>query len=72
LRPVRAGFSGRPVAEDGAAAREVGDALAIGPRNAIDQFEKGNTAPRLLTREAASEMTGLAATLLFAHGQTTR
>ena len=46
MRPARAGFSGRPVAENGAAAREVRDARATGPRNAIEQFEKGNTVPR--------------------------
>jgi len=46
LRPARAGFSEPRVAEDGTAAREVRDALAIGPRSAIDQFEKGNTVPR--------------------------
>jgi len=49
--------------------REVRNALAIGPRNAIDQFEKRNAEP--LTCEAALKTTALAATLLFAHGQTT-
>jgi len=53
------------------ATREVRDALAIGPRSAIDQFEKGNTVPRAATCEAALQTTALAATLLFAHGQTT-
>src|SRR6266702_5004244 len=46
LRPARAGFSGHPVAENGTAAREVRDALAIGPHSAIDQFEERNTVPR--------------------------
>src|SRR6266436_6920509 len=46
LRPARAGFSGRPVAENGAAALAARDVRAIGPRNAIDQFEKGNSVPR--------------------------
>jgi uncharacterized membrane protein YjjP (DUF1212 family) len=49
----------------------VSDALAIGPRSAIDQFEKGNTVPPAATCEAALQTTALAATLLFAHGQTT-
>src|SRR4051794_41166913 len=41
LLPARAGSSKPRVAEDGAAAREVGDVRAIGPHNAIDQFENG-------------------------------
>jgi uncharacterized membrane protein YjjP (DUF1212 family) len=47
------------------------DARATGPRSAIDQFEKGNTVPEPPTCEAALKTTALAATLLFAHGQTT-
>src|ERR1700676_1731452 len=46
LRPARAGFSGAPVVENGVAAREVRDVQATGPRNAIDEFEKGNIVPR--------------------------
>jgi uncharacterized membrane protein YjjP (DUF1212 family) len=46
LHPARAGFSGRLVAERGAAAREVRDARATGPHSAIDRFEHRNTAPR--------------------------
>src|SRR5712675_2974341 len=49
LRPARAGFSGRPVAENGAAALGAHDVRAIGPRNAIDQFEKENTVPRAVS-----------------------
>ena len=45
MHPARAGFSGRLVAERGAAAREVRDARATGPHSAIDRFEKRNTAP---------------------------
>src|SRR5258707_12847762 len=44
--PARAGFSKPRVAEAGPAALEVRDALAIGPRNAIDQFQVGNTGLR--------------------------
>jgi len=33
--PAQAGFSGRPVAKNGAAAREVRDVRATGPRNAF-------------------------------------
>jgi hypothetical protein len=40
LRPAPAGFSGRPVAENGAAVREVHNAPATGPRSAIDQLDK--------------------------------
>jgi hypothetical protein len=53
------------------AAREVRDALAIGPRNAIDQFEKETLCPEPLTCEVALETTALAAMPLFAHDQTT-
>ena len=38
MLPARAGLSGRPVAENGAAAREARDARATGPLNAIDRF----------------------------------
>jgi hypothetical protein len=38
----------------------------------LTNLKRETPRPGLLTREAASEMTGLAATLLFAHGQTTR
>jgi uncharacterized membrane protein YjjP (DUF1212 family) len=37
----------------------------------LSPLQRGNTVPRALTCEAALKMTGLAATLLFAHGQTT-
>jgi hypothetical protein len=46
-------LSGRPAAEDGAAAQEVRDARAIGPHSAIDQFEKGNIVPRVADAPAA-------------------
>jgi hypothetical protein len=49
----------------------VRDARATGPRNAIDQFETGNTVPEPLTCEAALKTTALAAALLFVRGQTT-
>jgi uncharacterized membrane protein YjjP (DUF1212 family) len=49
----------------------VRDARATGPRSAIDRFEKGNIVAQPLTCEAALKTTALAATLLFAHGQTT-
>jgi hypothetical protein len=52
--------------------REVRDALAIGPRNAIDRFEKRNIVLRATDlREAALDTIALAAMLLFAHGRTT-
>jgi hypothetical protein len=47
-------FSELRVAEDGAAAREVRDALAIGPRNAIARFKKGTPCPGPPPRPALS------------------
>ena len=47
------------------------DARATGPRNAIDQFETGNTGPRAADVRGGVEDDALAATLLFVHGQTT-
>src|SRR3954452_12821810 len=71
--PARTGFLKLQVAENGAAAREVRDARATGPRNAIDRFEKRNTVLRAADlRETALNKIAPAATLLFAHGQTTK
>ena len=65
-----AGFRDVRSWKKGAAAREVRNARAIKPRNAIDRFKKRNTVLRTTSlREAASDTIAMPATLLFAHGK---
>jgi hypothetical protein len=49
----------------------VRDALAIGPRNAIDQFEKGNTVPRAADVRSGIRDDRAGGDASFAHDQTT-